>query len=89
MKRRLFYSIFFAKTTEKEQGLDTSGTDNIFLNELKNTMRNLFLRKNVLILFWRKKKKENLFQMFDDLGGEKRKKKNISAPFRFFYSKGK
>ena len=28
-----------------------------FLNELKNTMRNLFLRKNVLILFWRKKKK--------------------------------
>ena len=30
MKRRLFYSIFFTKTTEKEQGLDTSGTDNIF-----------------------------------------------------------
>lgn len=49
-------------------------------------MKNLFLRKkNVLILFWRKK--GNLFQLFDDSGwGEE---KNISAPFSSFYSKGK
>lgn len=88
MKRRLFYSIFFAKTTEKEQGLDTSGPDNIFLNELKNTMRNLFLRKNVLILFWRKKKKENLFQMFDDLGGKREKRRIFLHRSVFFIARG-
>lgn len=82
MKRRLFYSIFFAKTTEKEQGLDTSGPDNIFLNELKNTMRNLFLRKNVLILFWRKKKKTISFKCLMIWGGKEKKEEYFcTVPF--------
>lgn len=54
---------------------------------LKNWEKLISEKKKCLDFILEKKKKEHLFQLFDDfgVGGEK----NISAPFSSFYSKGK